>query len=349
MGIKIRVKRKKLYLDIYTGGKRKWEALGLTLTNDKDQNRNIMKLAEICRSKRETQLLTGAWNIQDPVSGRKRLVTYLEEYSKTYANPGGVNSCVHHLKKFPGGELILLSQITPQWVTDFQKYLLNDAGISQMSAHDYAKTLRAVLKKAVSANILSRNPAEPVAPIPEPETDLVFLNADELQRLADVRPENEAKAEARRAFLFACHTGLRISDIETVTWGQIERNPMQIIKRQKKTKNPVFIPLSASARKLIDDGKEHAPEDKIFNLSIERRRQSYGCLKDWAAEAKIHKKIAWHTARRTFATLALENGVDALTVAKLLGHASLKQVLRYAKVTDRLRREAVAALPEIRM
>jgi hypothetical protein len=88
MGIKIRVKRKKLYLDIYTGGKRKWEALGLTLTNDKDQNRNIMKLAEICRSKRETQLLTGEWNIQDPVSGRKRLVTYLEEYSKTYANPG---------------------------------------------------------------------------------------------------------------------------------------------------------------------------------------------------------------------------------------------------------------------
>jgi hypothetical protein len=58
MGVKIRVKRGKLYLDIYAGGKRTWEALYLTLTTDKSQNKEIMRLAEICRSKRETQLLT---------------------------------------------------------------------------------------------------------------------------------------------------------------------------------------------------------------------------------------------------------------------------------------------------
>jgi site-specific recombinase XerD len=63
--------------------------------------------------------------------------------------------------------------------------------------------------------------------------------------------------------------------------------------------------------------------------------------------AKIKKKVGWHTARRSFATLALENGADLYTVAKLLGHTNLKAVAKYAKVTDRLRREAVGGLPEL--
>jgi hypothetical protein len=73
MGVNVREKRGKLYLDIYENGKRTWEALHLTLTNDKAQNREIMRLAEVCRSKRETQLLTGSWDIQDPIAGRKNL------------------------------------------------------------------------------------------------------------------------------------------------------------------------------------------------------------------------------------------------------------------------------------
>jgi site-specific recombinase XerD len=76
---------------------------------------------------------------------------------------------------------------------------------------------------------------------------------------------------------------------------------------------------------------------------------SYTYLKRWAAEAKVLKSISWHTARRTLATLALENGVAIYTVAKLLGHKNIKQDLKYAKVTDRLRRDAIASLPEIRL
>jgi integrase len=72
-------------------------------------------------------------------------------------------------------------------------------------------------------------------------------------------------------------------------------------------------------------------------------------LKEWAERAKIKKHIGWHTARRTFATLALENSVDPITVAKLLGHKNLDQVMKYAKATDKLKREAIAALPEVNL
>jgi integrase len=347
MGVKVREKRKKLYLDIYLGGKRTWETLGLTLTHDREQNKEIMRLAEICRSKRETQILAGAWDIQDPVRSKTKLVTFLEEHSRNYKTPSNVLSAVHHVKKFDNGAVIQICQVTPNWIDQFQKYLLNKAGLSHTSALVYSETIRSALKKAVGAGLILRNPADAVSHIQKEDIELEFLNFDEVQRLANVHYEDDPYAEeVRRAFLFSCNTGLRVSDLETITWRQIETNPMQIIKKQEKTRNPVYIPLNKAAQKLLGNG-EHKPDDRLFDLLSIKRRSTYKLLGQWAEAAKVEKHIGWHTARRSFATLALENGVDIYTVAKLLGHQTITQVAKYAKATDKLRRNAVNALPEI--
>jgi integrase len=350
MGVKIREKRGKLYLDIYQEGKRKWEAIGLTVTKDKTQNKEVMRLAEICRSKREMQLLTSAWNLQDPIAGRKKLVGYLEELAKQYTSSRKqtVMNCVHHLKNYENGRVIQIEQMTPQWIEGFYRYLKNDAGLALTSAGLYSRTLRAALKKAVESGIIQKNPADTVKQIHAPESEQSFLNLEEVQRLADTTVGGAVTAEVKRAFLFACQTGLRISDLETLIWDQIEQNPMQIIKRQKKTESAVHIPLSVTALKLLNNGKPHTAN--VFTLPEGKsRRNTYLYLRKWAEKAGIRKRVSWHTARRTFATLALENGADIYTVAKLLGHTSIGQVAKYAKVTDKLRRNAIAGLPEIKL
>jgi integrase len=349
MGVKIREKFGKLYLDIYHGGKRKWESLNLTITKDKAQNKEVYRLAEICRSKRETQLLTGEWGINDPVASKIRLITFLEKHAKDYSSPVTMKSFIYHVKKYNSGDTVLVSQITPKWVGDFQEYLEKKSGLAQISAAHYSKILRASLKKAVKENIIMRNPCETVNPIKEPETDLIYLNMNELQKLANTKLDDYKDNEIRRAFLFACHTGLRVCDLETITWGDIETNPMQIIKRQVKTKTHVYIPLSGTAKKLINDKRIHKPDERVFNLPHDHRRQSYHIINRWVKAAGITKKIGWHTTRRTFATLALENKVDIYTLSKLLGQTSIKHTVKYAKVTDRLRREAAEALPEIKL
>jgi hypothetical protein len=119
MSVKVREKRGKLYLDIYQEGKRTWEALHLSLTDDKAQNKDIRRLAAVCRSKRETQILAAIWDIQDPIAGKMRLATYLEQYAKNYGNPSNIYTLIHHVKEFPGGSSILISQISPRWVEGF--------------------------------------------------------------------------------------------------------------------------------------------------------------------------------------------------------------------------------------
>jgi hypothetical protein len=59
MGVKVRIKRRRLYLDIYQSGKRTWEALGLTVSDDPTVNRENTRLAEYARAKREQQIFSG--------------------------------------------------------------------------------------------------------------------------------------------------------------------------------------------------------------------------------------------------------------------------------------------------
>lgn len=347
MSVKLREKRGKLYLDVYQGGKRTWESLHLELTKNKEQNKEIWRLAEICRSKRETQFLTGKWNITDPIAGKISLIKFMQDYSKTYKKPTVINCCINYLEAFNSGGVISLSQITPKWIDNFQNFLLQQKTISKNTAAFYARIVRTVLNKAVANEMILKNPANYVKKISTEEPELEFLSEPELIALAGIPIKGNYGAEVRRAFLFSCFTGLRIIDIETLVWGRITSNPMQLIKVQEKTKKNVYVPLSKSAQVILGSADGHTPDEKIFNLTVHNRRASYHYLKDWAEKAQIRKNIGWHTARRTFATMTLGNGADILTVAKLLGQTNIRHTLRYAKVTDKLKFEAVNKLPEI--
>ena len=198
--VKLREKRGKLYLDIYQGGKRIWEALHLELTKDKTQNKEVWRLAEICRSKREMQLLSGAWDINDPVAGKISLIWYLEKYSKNYKNPNVVNCCIKYIKKFHSGSIQLI-QVTPKWVDDFQNFLLKKDNLSRGSASFYSRILRSALKRAVSNEMILKNPADVVQKISAPEPEMIFLNFDEMKALAKTTLDDPYGAEVRRAFI----------------------------------------------------------------------------------------------------------------------------------------------------
>jgi hypothetical protein len=81
MSVSVRKKRGKLYLDIYENGTRKWEALHLSLTDDKDTNKETMRLAEICRAKRELQVVSGEWGLIDPVAAKETLYSFIKRWT----------------------------------------------------------------------------------------------------------------------------------------------------------------------------------------------------------------------------------------------------------------------------
>ena len=89
------------------------------------------------------------------------------------------------------------------------------------------------------------------------------------------------------------------------------------------------------------------PESKVFNLPSQQTITL--ALKRWTEKAEISKKVTFHTARHTFATVALTQGVDLYTVSKLLGHTDIKNTQIYAKIVDEKKRTAINMMPKIEM
>ena len=155
MGIKVREKRGKLYLDVYVEGRRTWEALGLTLSNDPAINKETMRLAEYARSKREQQIFSGQWGLQDKMRAKMPLYTYLEKMSEGRdKSKDRVCRVLPHLERYPGGKDIQLGQVSSKWFKNLQDYLLRDGELSEQSASSYAFAVRMALRQAVRENII---------------------------------------------------------------------------------------------------------------------------------------------------------------------------------------------------
>jgi integrase len=83
--------------------------------------------------------------------------------------------------------------------------------------------VRYALRKAARDRLIPRNPAERLRAIKIPESDKVYLSPLEIRKLANTPLGGTVK----RAFLFGCFTGLRVSDLRTLMWGDINREPLQ--------------------------------------------------------------------------------------------------------------------------
>ena len=236
--------------------------------------------------------------------------------------------------------------ITAEWFEGFQNYLLSVPELKKSSAENYLQTLRAILKKAVRDNVIMKDPAVRVRHIRVPESVIQYLTLDEIEKLKNTPMGGDLGGEVKRAFLFAVCTGLRISDIKTLTWGDIDISKKQIEKRQKKTGGIVYIPLKGEAWDMINDKMIHTQNTLVFPLIGTTNTNTRDYLKRWGRKAGVLKLTGWHLARKTAATQLFESGADIYTVKNILGHRDIETTQRYAKVTDKKRRAAMDALPD---
>lgn len=59
------------------------------------------------------------------------------------------------------------------------------------------------------------------------------------------------------------------------------------------------------------------------------------------AVKKLKYTFRLYDCRHTFATRVVENGIDLVVLASILGHANLKMVMRYAHPSENYKAEAV--------
>ena len=116
-------------------------------------------------------------------------------------------------------------------------------GFATNSAAGYWSTFRALLKMAYKEGLLNENINDHLESIDWEEPKINFLEIEEIRKLA----ATPCKVDVlKRVSLFACLTGLRISDIENLHWDNIQSVTgigLCIVITIQKTKTPVKLPL----------------------------------------------------------------------------------------------------------
>jgi integrase len=137
---------------------------------------------------------------------------------------------------------------------------------------------------------------------------------------------------------------LRFSDVQALTWDKlhIESKKHFLYYTQLKTAKPERLPISESALKYLPPVRTSGT---VFDLP--NKKLTNKVLKTWMEEEGINKKVTFHVARHTFATLALNIGIDLKVVSKLLGHSEVRTTEIYAKIIDKTKEDAVQKLPKI--
>lgn len=144
--------------------------------------------------------------------------------------------------------------------------------------------------------------------------------------------------------LFSCLTGLRFSDIQKLTFEDLNFNDGWIIRfNSQKTGTVMNHPISDQAKSLIDAELKtmqilgQKENGQIFNIQY----SSYynRILKNWIESAGITRKITFHCFRHSYACMQLEAGTDIFTVSKMLGHSDIKTTQIYAKIADKQKKE----------
>jgi integrase len=365
------------YLDIYFGGVRTYEFLKIYLRpgnskEDKQYNKEQLALANRAKVDRMQQLLNGSLGLKDyRRAGKDNFIIFLQQMADAYESNGQTACCtlmrsaIRRLIDYKG-PYVTFNGVDKEYLLGFIDYLNHDhydfdkkkGGVvheTRPLSGVYKEALFArimvALNKAEREGIIIKNPGREIDPKLKPRSEQntrCYLTLEEVQKI--IATPYRANNHVKEAFLFACFTGLRYSDIYKMTWGELKVSSdgtIQLETKMKKTKKELFLPLSDNALKWIPE-RNGAPDDqRVFYLMPDQPGNADARLHTLIKHAGIKKPVSFHVGRHTFATLTLTYGADLYTVSKLLGHTNIRTTQIYAKIVDANKRKAVNLIPEL--
>jgi len=217
-----------------------------------------------------------------------------------------------------------VSAITRVSVESFRQKRLQQ-GASPAEVNREIAVLRHALNYAVNLELLSSNPASRLGALKEKGEDAwQVLSKEEAARFLNALPD-----DVRPIFEFALATGLRMGNILNLRWKQVDlkQRRLTIPGAETKSGKPLILPLSDWAVRTLQ--KQKRSSEYVFpnpgGKPYSDLRKSF----HKALEKAGLPRIRMHDLRHTFASWAIQAGVDFRILKELLGHSTLDMALRY--------------------
>ena len=233
-------------------------------------------------------------------------------------------------------------------------------GLSAKTVRNINQVISSALDLAVAQKIILSNPTD-ACELPKVEhQEMQTIPAEQLQAFL-----REARASGvYEMYYIELATGLRRGELLGLKWSDIDwKNGIIKVRRQVarvdgkivevplKTKNSYrAVTISPQAIEVLKQQKAMTNDQYVFPSP------NGGPISPDSVRHMLHRvleragipKVRFHDLRHTFATIALQNGVDIKTVSGMLGHFSAGFTLdTYAHVTTAAQKEAAQTMGNV--
>ena len=216
---------------------------------------------------------------------------------------------------------------------------ITDPHISNDSAYHYHKVLKASINKAMKFDIVTANPYDKLNGVfKRDKRDRVdYLTEEQMKKIMELTPVPGSQAAlARDLFIFQMYTGLGYADTQVFDLSNYRKERIPAAKPQDTVAEKwVFVGervktgvpyVSMLLPPVVEVLKRNGW--KVPRMNNQRYNQMLKAIGMVIGIENLHS----HMGRHTFATWMLSQGVKIENVSRMLGHTTVKQTERYAKV-----------------
>ena len=238
--------------------------------------------------------------------------------------------------------------------------------LSATSTNLILTVLNLAFEYACDMEIIEQNPCTRIRRSREDAKKVEAFTKDEQRKI-----ENEImNSDDPRLFgiLLCLYTGVRIGELLGLEWADVDlqrgfiainktvyrdRNEsgewQLVIDKPKTTASDRIIPLPSYISQMMAERKENAKTNYVIeNKKGERMSiRSYQYIFEHLTEKVGVRKLNFHALRHTFATRAIECGMDIKTLSEIMGHKNASITLnRYAHSMMDTKIEMMQKLPK---
>lgn len=143
-----------------------------------------------------------------------------------------------------------------------------------------------------------------------------------------LKPSKSRYELVKDLFIFSCFTGLSYIDIKKLKWSNIQSffdGHQRIISRRKKSDVASNVRLLEISKLIIGKYRGVTRNDFVFPMPSNATCNTYIGKLIEKAGIVTEQKVTFHTARHTFATMFLTEGVPLESLSKMMGHKNISK------------------------